>query len=174
VVGNLLWALGEFVANRGFVSGPAVYGASGGISAVLILFALNFPHRTMLFMLFIPMPMWLGAMIIVGLDAFGAIHRSGNVAFTAHLGGALFAFLYFQGRWQLARLLPSGDLLKRLKPKPKLRVHDPDPDSTDDSTEAQVDEILKKIQEQGRASLTRQERHILEEASQKYQKKRRE
>jgi hypothetical protein len=36
-----------------------------------------------------------------------------------------------------------------------------------------VDEILKKIQEHGRNSLTRQERRILEEASKQYQKKRR-
>jgi membrane associated rhomboid family serine protease len=170
VVGNLVWVLGELVVNRGFASGPAVLGASGGVTAVLILFALNFPHRTMLFMFVIPMPMWVGAILIVILDAYGAIGRSDNVAFTAHLGGALFALLYYQGRWHLERLLPSGNLLKRLKPKPNLRVHDPD--SPDDSTDDQVDEILKKIQEQGRASLTRQERRILEEASQKYQKRR--
>ena len=33
-------------------------GASGGVVAVVILFALNFPHRTVLFMFFLPMPMW--------------------------------------------------------------------------------------------------------------------
>jgi membrane associated rhomboid family serine protease len=169
VVGNLVWVFGELVVNHGFVN-AAVLGASGGVTAVLILFALNFPHRTMLFMLFLPMPMWVGAILIVVLDAYGAIQRTDNVAFTAHLGGAVFALLYYQGRWRLERLLPSGELLKRLKPKPNLRVHDPD--TNDDSTDAQVDEILKKIQEQGRASLTRQERRILEEASQKYQKRR--
>jgi membrane associated rhomboid family serine protease len=170
IVGNLIWVLGEFFVNHGFAIGPPILGASGGVSAILILFALNFPHRTMLFMFFIPMPMWVGAVLIVALDAYGAVQRTDNIAFTAHLGGALFAFLYYQGRWQLERLLPSGDFWKRLKLKPKLRVHDPD--SPDDSTDAQVDEILKKIQEQGRASLTRQERRILEEASQKYQKRR--
>ena len=31
---------------------------AAGVTAVLILFALNFPHQTVLFMFFIPMPMW--------------------------------------------------------------------------------------------------------------------
>jgi hypothetical protein len=70
----------------------------------------------------------------------------------------------------LERFLPGKGLLKQLRPKPKLRVLDPD--SPDDSTEAQVDEILKKIQEHGRDSLTRRERRILEEASREYQKRR--
>jgi hypothetical protein len=137
----------------------------------VILFALNFPNRTVLFMFFLPMPMWVAALIVVGMDALGAVHRSGNVAFTAHLGGAMFAFAYYQFGWRLDRLLPSGNVWKRLKPKPKLRVLDPD--SPEGSTDAQVDAILQKIQEHGRDSLTRQERSILEEASQKYQRRRR-
>ena len=171
VVGNLIWVLGEGVAHRGFVDGPSVLGASGGISAILILFALNFPHRTMLFMFVIPMPMWVGAIILVAMDAYGAINRSGGVAFSAHLGGALFAFIYFQAGWRLERFVPSNFSLDRLRPRPKLRVVDPD--SPEPSTEERVDEILKKIQEQGRNSLTREERRILEEASQKYQRRRR-
>jgi rhomboid family protein len=169
VAAGVVWVLGELVANRGFVSGPAILGASGGVTAVVILFALNFPNRTILLMFVLPMPMWVAALLFVGYDAYGAIQRSGNVAFTAHLGGALFAFAYFQAGWRLDRLIPSGNLWKQLKPKPKLRVHDPE--TPEQSTEDQVDEILKKIQEHGRASLTRQERRILEEASKQYQKK---
>jgi hypothetical protein len=115
------------------------------------------------------MPMWVAALILVGMDMFGAMSRSGTVAFTAHLGGAIFGFLYYQWRWRLERMLPSGSLLKRLRPKPKLRVLDP----TDaDSTDARVDEILKKIQDHGQDSLTRGERRILEQASKEYQKRR--
>lgn len=171
---GLLWVICEAAANRSLDSPTTLIGASGGVAAVVILFALNYPHQTVLFMFVLPMPMWVLALLFVGYDAFGALHRSDppdHVAFTAHLGGALFAFIYYKARWRLERFLPGGDLLKRLKPKPKLRVHDPD--STNDSTEAQVDEILKKIQEHGRASLTRQERQILEDASKQYQKKRR-
>jgi membrane associated rhomboid family serine protease len=167
VVAGIVWTLAEIPNPQA----GGMLGASGGVVAVVILFALNFPHRTVLFMFFLPMPMWVAALILVGMDAMGAVHRSGNVAFTAHLGGAMFAFLYYQWGWRLERLLPSGALWKRLKPKPKLRVLDPD--SADPSTDDRVDEILKKIQEQGRDSLTRGERRILEEASREYQKKRR-
>ena len=56
-------------------------GASGGIAAVVILFALNFPYRTILFMFIIPMPMWVFALIIVLMDAMGAVNLAGsNVA----------------------------------------------------------------------------------------------
>ncbi|HVT30517.1 MAG TPA: rhomboid family intramembrane serine protease, partial [Lacipirellulaceae bacterium] len=166
VVAGLVWSIAE-------ISSPqqsAVLGASGGISAIVILFAMNFPYRTILFMFIIPMPMWLFAVIVVLWDAFGAIQRSGTIACTAHLGGAMFGFLYYQMHWRLERLIPSASFWEHLKPKPKLRVHDPD---AEDDTEKAVDEILKKIQEHGRDSLTRRERRILEEASREYQKKRR-
>ncbi|HEX5472107.1 MAG TPA: rhomboid family intramembrane serine protease [Lacipirellulaceae bacterium] len=166
VVAGIVWSIAE-TANP---MPSKVLGASGGISAVVILFAMNFPYRTILFMFFIPMPMWLCAVLMVLWDAYGAIQRSGTIACTAHLGGAMFGFLYFQMGWRLERFLPSSSFWDRLKPKPKLHVHDPD---TEDETEKAVDDILKKIQEHGRDSLTRRERRILEEASREYQKKRR-
>src|SRR4051812_39650941 len=139
VFAGLMWTAAEIASPKD----SAALGASGGISAVVILFAMNFPHRTILFMFFIPMPMWVAAVIMVGMDAFGAMDRSGTIACTAHLGGAMFGFLYYQWGWRLERLLPSGALLERLRPKPKLRVHDPE---QAEETEQAVDEILKKIQ----------------------------
>lgn len=168
VFAGLVWVLGEFAANHRLVGIPML-GASGGISAVLILFALNFPHQTVLFMFVLPMPMWVLAVILVGIDAVGAMDRSGTVACTAHLGGALFGFLYYQRGLRLARWLPDRSWLKRLRPKPKLRVLDPD---ADDTTDSRVDQILQKIQEQGQDSLTYGERRFLEKASREYQKKR--
>jgi membrane associated rhomboid family serine protease len=165
VVAGLVWTIAE-VPNEGL---SVVLGASGGVSAMVILFAMNFPHRMVLFMFIIPMPMWVLAVIIVGMDAFGAVNRSGSVAFTAHLGGALFGFLYYQWGWHIERWLPTGSTAKRFRRKPKLRVIDPD---QVDATDSRVDEILKKIQEQGQDSLTRGERRILEQASREYQKRR--
>jgi membrane associated rhomboid family serine protease len=166
VVAGLVWTIAEVPAG----GAGAVLGASGGVSAMVILFAMNFPHRTVLFMFFIPMPMWVVAVIIVGMDALGAVNRSGDVAFTAHLGGAMFGFLYYKWGWRLERWLPSGGAVKnKLRRKPKLRVIDPD---EVDSTDSRVDEILKKIQDQGQDSLTRGERRILEQASREYQKRR--
>lgn len=167
VIAGLVWTLAE-IPSGGV---PAAIGASGGVTAVVILFAFNFPYRTVLFMFFLPMPMWVAAVIFVGLDAYGAVNRSGNVAFSAHLGGALFAFLYYKWGGRLEQFTPNLSALKQLRPRPKLRVHDPDADQSA-TTESRVDEILKKIQEHGQDSLTRGERRILEEASREYQKRR--
>jgi membrane associated rhomboid family serine protease len=167
VVAGLIWSLAEIPVGSNI---PAL-GASGGVTAVVILFAFNFPYRTVLFMFFLPMPMWVAAVLFVGVDVLGAVNRSGNVAFTAHLGGALFAFLYYQWGGRLERLLPDRSIVKRLRPGPKLRVHAPDDDG--ESTDSRVDEILKKIQEHGQDSLTRSERRVLEQASREYQKRRR-
>jgi membrane associated rhomboid family serine protease len=167
VVAGIVWTLAEIPSQ-----GPALMmGASGGIAAVVILFAMNFPYRTILFMFVIPMPMWVFALIIVGMDAFGAVNRSGNVAYTAHLGGAAFAILYYKWGLRLERWLPSQSWTPSLRRRPKLRVLDPDTLDRE-STESRVDEILKKIQEHGQDSLTRSERRILEQASREYQRRR--
>ena len=119
--------------------------------------------------------MWVLAIFIIGSDVMGAMgsslsQRGGNVAFTAHLGGALFAFLYWRGGWKLENWLPQKWSLPRPRSKSSLRIHEPDQESPE--TNQQVDEILKKIQEHGQDSLTRRERRILEKASKEYQRKR--
>jgi membrane associated rhomboid family serine protease len=172
VVAGATWVVGEFIAQRAWLP-VSMLGASGGISAVLILFCLNYPHQLIYVWGILPIPAWIFAIVFVGQDVLGTFgHHSAdgpNVAFTAHLGGALFALLYFQSGARLERFVPSSSMIERLKPKPKLKVHDPE--SAEETDEA-VDEILKKIQAQGRDSLTRRERRILEEASREYQKRR--
>lgn len=145
-------------------------GASGGIAALFLLYALNWPHRQVLFMFVIPMPMWLAAAIALGFDAKGAISRSGNVAFTAHLAGALFGYLFYRtGFNPLAKLL-DGASAPKIRRGPKLRVHTPD--ETDAEDESEVDRILRKISEQGQDSLTRRERRTLEQASERMKHRR--
>jgi membrane associated rhomboid family serine protease len=169
VFAALVWILGELVANQGVMVHRAMLGASGGIAAVLILFALNYPHQTVMFMMLFPMKAWVLAVLLLAYDVYGAITRSDAVAFTAHLGGAGFAWLYYRYRWRLENRLPGGDLLKRLKPRPNLRVHDPE---EVDANAQRMDEILKKIHQHGEASLTRSERRFMEKASREYQKRR--
>jgi membrane associated rhomboid family serine protease len=172
VVAGLTWVIGEFFAQGEWLPIPML-GASGGIAAVLILFCLNFPHQLIYIYGILPIPAWVFAIVFVGQDLIGTFrdqpHDGPNVAFTAHLGGALFGLLYYQSGLRIERLLPSSSMIERLQPKPKLKVHDPE---SAEETEQVVDEILKKIQEQGRDSLTRRERNILEEASREYQKRR--
>jgi membrane associated rhomboid family serine protease len=167
VVAGLVWTVAELPTG----APAAMMGASGAVSAVVILFAVNFPYRTVLFFFIIPMPMWVAAVIIVAMDALGAVNRSGNVAYTAHLGGAAFGYIYYKWRLRLERWLPGQAWLGGLRRRPKLRVVDPE-DVDYNTTDRRVDEILQKIQEHGQDSLTSRERSILEEASREYQRRR--
>jgi membrane associated rhomboid family serine protease len=167
IVAGLAWTLAEIPGGQSGV----VLGASGGVAAVVILFAMNFPHRTVMVMLLFPMPMWVAAVIFVVIDLIGAMGRFGTTAFTAHLGGAAFGYVYYRNRWRLERFAPRQISLPRLRRRPKLRVLRPDAQD-EPSTDDVVDQILKKIQDQGKDSLTRQERRILEEASREYQRRR--
>ncbi|MEO0530553.1 MAG: rhomboid family intramembrane serine protease [Planctomycetota bacterium] len=158
--------------------GSTLIGASGGIAAIIVLFALWYPNVQVYLMGILPVPAWLMAILFIGQDISGALSRSGNVAYTAHLGGALFGFLYYKFGWRVSDWLPDflggnsdkglRDLFKR---KPKLRVHRED-DDTASPAEDRVDEILRKIQSQGQDSLTSEERRTLERASRRYQKRR--
>jgi hypothetical protein len=171
VFAGLFWSISESSMGR-FAQ---VVGASGGISGLFVLYALNFPHRRVLFMFIIPMPMWVAALIIVGMDVNGAIQRSGVIACTAHLAGAVAGLYYYKFGFSPFLWIANRFSGVKLPRKSKLRLHDPSPNDEEQrgsEIDDRVDEILKKIQEQGQDSLTRRERRILEKASQEYQRKR--
>jgi membrane associated rhomboid family serine protease len=177
LVGGLVWAVAAKL--RGAPDGETVLGASGAVVGVVLLYALNFPHRTLiLFPLPIPVRAWVVGVFIVGIDLFRAISASANpdaagenrVAYAVHLAGAAFAFFYFRFRWNLSRFSGGSFSLDWLKSRPKLRLHEPPPEELDLNDE--VDRILEKIHRDGEASLTRKERRTLETASREYQKRR--
>lgn len=167
VFAGLIWSGIEYLQGN---YRAASLGASGGVVAIVILFALLYPHVQILLMFVIPMPMWMLGLIIVIQDVFGAIKMTGSTAFTAHLGGAAFALIFYKTDW-----LPGGAWLAgksfRLRPRPKLRVHAPEEEENDELGQ-KVDKILQKIQEQGQDSLTWNERRTLERASRQYKEKR--
>ncbi len=166
---GIVWNLGEIAAGGGPAS---MLGASGAISAILILFALNYPHQQVLIWGILPIPAWALAILFIGQDVMGAVNRSGNVAYTAHLGGALFGFLYFRNRWNLSQFLPSNwSNFFSFKSKPNLKVHrGSDKDEPTDADAKKLDAILKKINEQGMDSLSRSEKNFLEKESRKRKK----
>jgi membrane associated rhomboid family serine protease len=77
---------------------PAL-GASGAISGVILLFSLMFPQERIFLFGFIPIPALSASFMIVGLDVWGLIEQtlgsSLPIGHGAHLGGALFGFLYY-------------------------------------------------------------------------------
>jgi membrane associated rhomboid family serine protease len=170
---GLFWVATEFAATGELRPNVSLVGASGGVTAVLILFCLLYPHQTVYLGFLFPIPAWIFALICIGLDLLRALQQNpeAKVAYTAHIGGALFAFAYFKTGWRLSKWLPDSWKLPKFGRRPKLRVLDPDADG-DSETDVAVDEILRKIQDHGQDSLTRYERRILQQASQKYQKRR--
>ncbi len=78
-----------------FVSPEAtILGASGGVTAVVLLCATLYPRLQVLMFFAIPMDMWAFAVVFVTFDAVGAYSGEGNVAYAAHLGGAAFGVAY--------------------------------------------------------------------------------
>ena len=150
-------------------------GASGGVVGIVLLYALNFPRRTILFMFVIPMPAWVMGVLLVAFDVLGQTgHGDQHIAYTGHLAGALFAFLYYHQHWNFGRLIGGGFGLSRLFSRRRLSIHrekDDSPEATDSAEEQEIDRILEKIHREGEGSLTRKERRQLETASREYQKR---
>lgn len=152
-------------------------GASGGVTAVIILFCLYYPQARV-FLMFLPLPAWAAGLLIVlmnvaGIDFKPAGPDTPETAFDAHLAGAAFAVAVWAlkidfGRWKLFNI-PGGWLryIKGwFKSRPDLRVHSEAAyQDEDDNLEAEGDRILAKISTQGDASLTAKERRTLEQYS---------
>ncbi|MBX9625730.1 MAG: rhomboid family intramembrane serine protease [Gemmataceae bacterium] len=161
-------------------------GASGAVTAVLVLYACHYPRQQVLLFFVIPVPIWLVVVLYVGLDAFGAFGAGQpGVAYTAHLGGALFGLLYYQTGIRFASVLPGG-LPARRPAATRLRVVPIDPDEADtpipageavpvgrdEPLEDRVNAVLDKVSRSGQGSLTAEEREILFRASEHYKRRR--
>lgn len=183
MLGGVLWAISVYASGwlgrHERVFSSSLYGASGAVVGMIVLFALNFPRRTVFLMFLFPVPAWVLGVLIVAGDLLGATGwtRDTNVAYVVHLTGAGLAALYYFRRWNLGQLDPVDWLRSRLRRRPRLRVHRADsPEPSDeevDALSAEVDRILEKIYREGEASLTRKERRFLEQASRQFQRRRR-
>lgn len=187
LLGGLLWAVKEYSLFRPAdgASLARLLGASGAVTAVTLLFVLHNPMRTILLMFVLPVPAWVvGVLIIFGnLFSVALPDAAGNmsVAYDVHLVGAAFAICYFKLGWRMGRVIPDFNLFSPLswagsllKPRPKLRVHNP-PDTSDKyrDLDEQADRLLDKVHREGEASLTARERRILEDYSRRMRQKRR-
>jgi membrane associated rhomboid family serine protease len=165
VLGSFVWSAKELI-----VVGPeasvALVGASGAVTAVIVLFALHFPQRTVLFMLVIPMRAWVFGVILVIYNLLGS-RTGGRVAYDVHLVGAAFGWAWYATGGALA----PGFTAKWLRRRPQLRLLTPD--DTQTKLEQSADRVLEKLHREGEASLTRQERQILEDYSRRLRQRQR-
>lgn len=160
-------------------------GASGAVTAVMVLCALHYPRRQIWIWGLLPVSIWLFVVFEVGMDFLtfmGGVRTT--TAVTVHLAGAAFGFLYYQGHWRLLKLWPNLRLWQQQRARPNLRVYREEPEEApapraaaaphapDDQLEAKVDAVLEKVARAGQGSLTEAERQILVRASEVYRRRR--
>lgn len=160
-------------------------GASGAVTAVLVLCALHYPNRRILLWFFVPIPIWVFVAFQVLQDTFLFLSadQSTTTAFTVHLAGAAFGFLYFKGQWRLSGFWTRLQEWQRERARPRLRVYRGEPQQpvsvaappageVDEHLEAKLDAVLEKVARHGQSSLTESERQILFRASEIYKRRR--
>lgn len=137
-----------------------VIGASGAIFGLMFAFAKFFPTQQFLIFFLFPVQARY-AVLIFGAVELISITANDRIAHMAHLGGALFAWLYFtfEDRGAMA--------LSRWKNRKVERAHRAERRKEEELGQAMVDidPILKKISRTGMGSLTREEKEMLEKAS---------
>jgi len=151
VAGGLSYAMTQYLFG---IRIPAI-GASAAVMGVLVVYAFHYPSRIILLFFVIPMTIKWFVLMIVGVDLVYSITTyADGVAHTAHLGGALFGFLYH-------RLAPRfAWFFDRLEDRHREREA-----KRRSENEQRMDEILAKIGREGFDSLTRAERDFLRKQS---------
>jgi membrane associated rhomboid family serine protease len=183
VVGGVAFVL----QNAAHLGGAYCLGASGAVTAVLVLCAMHYPSRVIYLSFLIPIPIWLFVVIQVAQDLYGLIGgNAGHTAVSVHLGGAAFAFLYYKRHWRLLSLWSEFQEWRRQLFRPRLRVYREEPrerervrvatppsdEADEDQLEAQLDAVLAKVARSGKNSLTERENQILLRASEVYKRRR--
>jgi membrane associated rhomboid family serine protease len=185
-LGYELWSIcwGDFHAR--------CLGASGAVTTMLILCALHFPRR-IVYMYILPMPIWLFAIVSVGIDSVRILgdisgHPS-RIAAIGHLSGAAFAVAYYKLQWSITGTLREWVWWRRAnRARPRLKLFSPELDDpkepvavsansapsavVDEHLEAKLDAVLEKIAKLGKESLTPQEQDVLKMAAEMYKKRR--
>ena len=169
-------------------------GASGAIMAVVVIYALYYPHREVLLFFVLPVEMWLLVAIYLGMNVWQLLHgESFGEAVASHLSGAVYGYLYkrFDLRWsrlswgrvgrpRLRVITPEPR--EKIAPRPAGPTWSPDPAATpkpsttavipEEQLDARLDEVLAKIAREGRAGLTEEENRVLQEASRRARNRR--
>ena len=167
VISGLGWMVLHLVFSPG--QSAFIVGASGAVSAIVVLFILLYPREQIFFFGVLPMPAWVLGVLLFVTNIFHAFDTGSHIAWEAHLIGALFGFLYLKLGWNFARF-KFGGLSKMVGPRSKLRIHKPS--VNDEKLQLDADSILAKISEHGEQSLSNKERKTLKKYSEKLRKNR--
>ena len=149
---------------------PTVIGASGAVTAITLLYCVNFPKRVLLLMFVLPVPAWVVGCLVIIFNLVGASSPAGYVAHDVHLVGVVVAGCYYYFRWNFGRWLPNIKVSTGwLKSKPNLKLHDPERHFPD--LDSKADSLLDKVNREGMDSLNAREKRVLEEYSRRMRQK---
>jgi membrane associated rhomboid family serine protease len=139
-----------------------VIGASGAIFALMFAFARFFPTSQILLFFFFPVSAKY-AVLVIGAIELLLITSNDHIAHIAHLGGALFAWIYL--RWDDAR--GGAGFLDGFRHCRTRRRWEKARRETERVREVMedIDPILEKISRSGIQSLTREEKSKLDRVS---------
>ncbi len=173
-------------------------GTGGAIFAVLVLFACLNPRRTILVFFVLPVPVGLLVSLLLALAVLSMFSDAAPTKIHAVglISGAAFGFLFF--KLAPAVLTWVAAKQRRVGRRPAVRLHtapalEEDRDRTmpvpredrpvaprpvrspqvvDEHFEAKLDQVLGKVAQFGRGSLTAEENEMLQRASEIYKNKR--
>jgi membrane associated rhomboid family serine protease len=198
VLSTLVWASFDLAAPHDRFVRTQMVGASGAVTALVVLYALYFPRREILFMFVLPIEVWLLVVLFVGYDVLLLLKggNGGNRAFEAHLAGAAYGYLFkrFDLRWsRLYWTRARRPRFRVIAPEPRERPA-PRPSTgptwssepatasvskpaatavlPEEQLDARLDEVLAKIAREGRAGLTDEDNRVLQEASRRARNRR--
>ena len=145
-----------------------IIGASGAIYGILVAFALLFPNRTVFLYFLFPVKVKYLVIFLVVIEFFASMSGAQRgIAHLAHLGGAVVGFLYIKGILQgrsIKYKISSYIHRQRMERMARKREEE-------ERLMEEVDRILDKINQVGYDNLTKKEKKVLEEASDKLSKR---
>lgn len=193
----IVCGLGGVALSFLFASGSAVVGASAAIYGLMLAFAMTWPDSPIYIWGIFPVKAkWLMTFLfaLTLLNAAGG--GGGGIAHFAHLGGILAGFLYLRSDGRMGRLslaIPSrgggasagtkGERATRVQvltrePRPPESRKETVPgrgrsgrtwrDADEEKLLDEVDRVLDKISASGMASLSPEERRLLDEVSKRH------
>jgi membrane associated rhomboid family serine protease len=155
-----------FAIGAGLGLSSSLVGASGAVSACLILLAWKIPNERLMLFGAVELPMWGIGLGYIAVDILGAMGRGEpGVSYSCHLGGALFATLYHHlgMNFEFLDFSRWGTWRRQAATRRNLKVRSAESEIED--LAEQADRLLGKVQEKGVGSLTKRERELLERYS---------
>ena len=175
----LVCGLGGVALSFLFLTNPTI-GASAAVYGVLLAFAMTWPNAPIYVWGIFPIQAkWLvGFFVVVSfINAFGA--AGGGVNHFAHLGGFAAGFLYLKADWRASQAIQGIQKAARggrrfaIVPREEQEeatsgLNQESVDAAEETTLDAVDRVLDKISAEGMASLTEQEKQLLDQVSKKH------